>query len=374
MKTHKRRLLPALCAALALSLAACAKEPTPEPPVSGAAGDTEAAVTTDSASPAGQEANGYRTVTLQTVSLRTFVWDDSRLLFVCANPDEGGNLTKITLHLFDNRRGEMIDVCDYPEQHGPDLFCYADDADSMFLYDNDGKTYRLTLSGGSLSLSESEKPQAAADGAAVGDRRFSSPDGTMMVYRNVNGGTGFGSVILRRDGASRTILTDVPYTEEVDAARSYVPVGFIDATHIVYAINGWEWSLGYGVIDAVSGEKSEFEVGGMHLMGVYNGMMYLTQMQNHRVTALYKMDSTSVMTVLASEAPDAGTERAVFFGNENIGVYFVGGRWIAIDFTTGSLTVFSEDVSEKLLEIEQLPMRLFHMTVTDAGELVLVSG
>jgi|GEM_PF-6293234 len=356
--------MTAVVLAAALCLCGCRKEPvavTPDTPdtQTGPAGFGEPIPSEETLKP-------YGTVTLDAVSLRVFVWDDAHLLFVCANPDADGNLTQITLHLFDNRSGRIAASCGYPEDHGPDLFCYTDAADAMTLYGGES-AYSLTFSDGALTLREGTAP---AD-AAAGSTRVLSPDGRTVAYRNTDVTSGAGAVRLSQNGgASRVILTDVPYTEGLSQTRIYSPVGFLDATHLAYAIGGWDGAVGYGVYDTASGEKTEIE-NGMRLDGVWGGALYLSQMQSYRVTALYRAETTGSMSVLASEQINTEAALSALFG-ENVGVSFVGGKWVAINYMAGTISVYSGDLSKTELAAEPLPPRLFHIAVTDGGGLVLV--
>ena len=87
---------------------------------------------------------------------------------------------------------------------------------------------------------------------------------------------------------------------DIGDVRGYSPVGFLDGTRFVYTIGGWEWTVGYGIFDLMTGRAQTFAGS---IRGIHDGQIYLTENQSHeqyRVTHIYKTTPEGNRTLLAS--------------------------------------------------------------------------
>ena len=94
--------------------------------------------------------------------------------------------------------------------------------------------------------------------------RYSSPDGKYTVYRTLTDGHGAGGILLEESGGGTTeVLTNRILTPDGDITdvRGYTPVGFLDDTHFLYNIGGWEWAVGWGIYDVKARTAREFDNG-----------------------------------------------------------------------------------------------------------------
>ncbi|MBR6709607.1 MAG: M56 family metallopeptidase [Clostridia bacterium] len=84
---------------------------------------------------------------------------------------------------------------------------------------------------------------------------FVTPDGRYRVY-DTQERTGAGGIdLVMPDGSERRVLTNRTLEEATSLGDviGYTPMGYVDDTHLLYHIGGYEWSRGYGVLDVTTG-------------------------------------------------------------------------------------------------------------------------
>ena len=143
----------------------------------------------------------------------------------------------------------------------------------------------------------------------------------------------------------------------ISDVRVYAPLGFVDDTRFVYRIGGWEWTVGYGIWDLMTGQYTETT--GYGICGVHDGYLYLTENtsgQQYMVTDLYKAAPSGEMTRIASADQTDG-----IFWIENTEEYFsvptyAAPYWITSESAEGNenqYAIWNMDLTEKLAAAEQ---------------------
>jgi len=142
-----------------------------------------------------------------------------------------------------------------------------------------------------------------------------SPDGRFRVASVQEDGMGRGGLdLFYPDGSSLRLFANVTIWDtlpngkhaDIGDVRGYSPVGFLDDTWFVYTIGGWEWTVGYGIFDLMTGTTQTFDGS---IQGIHEGQIYLTENQSHeqyRVTHIYKTTPEGKRTLLASWDPADG--------------------------------------------------------------------
>ncbi len=199
-----------------------------------------------------------------------------------------------------------------------------------------------------------------------------SPDGTTAVYFTLEDGYGAGGIDVRYpNGEVRRILSNriLDYSSNAEFSlgdfRGYSPYGFIDNTHFVYSITGYEWFVGYGICDITTGETVEYSEN-YRPLGTYDGAAYFILFDGGENTYepstadFWKMTSDGEMTKIASTEETENTVRI----SSDLYMTFDNGVWTA--FHSGSVngisfggtgdmikvSFYSADLSKLLAQIE----------------------
>ena len=113
--------------------------------------------------------------------------------------------------------------------------------------------------------------------------RITSPDGKYQAVRVIEDGWGRGGVDLYLpDGSVKRLFTAVVVDDSgkthINDAISYIPRAFLDNTHLLYTMTGYEWPLGFGIYDAATGENVLFPAQrAYHYRGTHDGAIYASE-------------------------------------------------------------------------------------------------
>ena len=163
-----------------------------------------------------------------------------------------------------------------------------------------------------------------------------TPDGQAAVYFTLENGYGAGGIDVKYpDGQVKRMLSNRvnDYSGEAEYSlgdvRGYYSCGFIDNSHFVYSITGYEWYIGYGICDITTGDTIEFD-GQFHPSGTYGGAAYLISYDGENTyepdkADIWKMTSDGEMTKIASTEE---SENTVKIDSDKF-LCFDNGRWVA---------------------------------------------
>lgn len=188
-------------------------------------------------------------------------------------------------------------------------------------------------------------------------REVTSPDWKWSAYNLRTDLWGNGGVMLRDEqGGERMIAENVMMTEAnpitVGKVRGYSVIGFLDDTHLVYQIGGWEWSVGCGIYDVTTGESREI-LCGYSIQGIHDGALYAIKSENYKPAGVYRIDPDGTQTLLADGESTKGTLQEIMFTGSKW-YEFREGKWLVIsdngDKTVRGL-ILSADLSEVIADV-----------------------
>ncbi|MBR5446044.1 MAG: hypothetical protein IKV57_07970 [Clostridia bacterium] len=199
---------------------------------------------------------------------------------------------------------------------------------------------------------------------------ITSPDGRYHVQQTIDDMAGHGGLDLLYSDLTTVRLFEAVMLDDTMAngkkagihdVRIYNPIGFLDETRFVYRIGGWEWTIGYGIWDLVTGQYTEYT--GFGIAGVHDGYLYLTEnrsTQQYMVTHIYKASPAGEKTLIASADKEDGV-----FWIENTDEYFSVPRYESAYWITSVPTdpdrpdiqrcaIWSPDLEKELAVMESL--------------------
>ena len=219
--------------------------------------------------------------------------------------------------------------------------------------------------------------------------RIPSPDGQYYILQTIDDMAGHGGLDLLYPDLTMVRLFEAVMLDDtmsngkkagIGDVRVYNPIGFLDDTRFVYRIGGWEWTVGYGIWDLMTGQYTEYT--GYGIMGVYDGYLYLTEnksTQQYMVTHIYKASPEGEKTLIASADKEDGV-----FWIENTEEYFSVPQYECPYWITSAPTetdnpnvrrsaIWSPDLDRELAVMEYLPgadwyIREGQITVVLRGE------
>lgn len=259
--------------------------------------------------------------------------------------EDDGRATPVNVRvqLLDPENGAVSTELPLTGGDAPHSVSYTDGGCILFDTVWDGET-ALTASAWKVVTENAwSAAETSFDPSAVTDARFVSPGGDWVVEQTSLGGA-YTLTAAKKDGASLKIAQDhmpaEPSEETISEARGCRGVGFLDENRFVYNIIGWEWKIGYGIVDLATGERVEFE-NGCSVNMISDGKLYGTP-SGYAPTALLLLGEDGSKTVLADaeHIPDgapAGVLEALFSGSADYGL---GGGlvWITLYGEDGAPT------------------------------------
>lgn len=135
--------------------------------------------------------------------------------------------------------------------------------------------YRVDFSDGNVTISDGTDE---FDWYSRGLSAAYSPDGKTAAIASDDSEHHDGGVdIYHADGRVERILDTVHLNyvtvNDINDVIGYNPVAFLDDTHLVYRISGWEWSYGFGIYNIETGENVK-STKNYRVLGVYDGAIY----------------------------------------------------------------------------------------------------
>ncbi len=389
---HTNRLALVLLAALAL--ASCSERDLPaedtdriEPAATTAAETTSAPETEIPTQPAVPEADDtprfisnagnlkLQSVEMNAEDYRIHPLGEDRYVIVLFNRlrDKDGNLwiensqsvcTNIRAVIFDAKTGEMGKAIPIGGSTVPQNISYTDKGCILYNFVNYGNgvtqtaAWELDLTAKTPALKAVKFDPAKERGRAV-----TSPDGKWTAYRQTVDLSGDGEIILRgSDGKTKVILEGISLDEAeklagneqaIGKVEGYSAVGFLDNERLVYNITGWEWSIGWGIYNVKTGEKTEYRSGD-HISSIYDGKLYGTDFSYAALDSVYRFAADGTKTVLADKttgifAPMTSAPEIWMFGMQN-------GRWsgvpyVGTDVGLGNLYIYDAEMKNLLAEV-----------------------
>ncbi|MBQ9133528.1 MAG: M56 family metallopeptidase, partial [Clostridia bacterium] len=193
------------------------------------------------------------------------------------------------------------------------------------------------------------------------EQRFASSDGQYVAYETVEDGWGNGGIDIQyADGSMKRILTNVMLgdtdackAEDIGDVVAYVPIGFMDAEHLAYRIGGWEWTIGYGIYNVATGEKTETK-GKYYPIAIYDGTMFVEEHQSNgdgmtSPCAIWQVTADGEQTKLA---PSDGNQSLSIIGDLGYPAFQDSMWYTRTTEDVCTATLYSADFTQKLAEIE----------------------
>jgi len=293
--------------------------------------------------------SGEENFTLSTVTIPgnfrlCHAYDDTHMLYITYTPviDETGyayGFADKHLYMLDLTTGTIAAEEIFPgesrwsdarRQNGQFVLCdigvddttgksYIKDPVTVFYDPENGITWRTDSAAGETAAESMIYPFVST--------YISSPDGRYHIQQTVDDMAGHGGLdLLYPDLTTVRLFTDIMLDDTMPSGkkagigdvRVYNPIGFLDDTRFVYRIGGWEWTVGYGIWDLMTGQYTEHT--GYGIMGVHDGHLYLTENTSHdqyRFTHIYKATPEGEKTLIASYKKEDGV-----FWMENTEEYY----------------------------------------------------
>ncbi|MBR7185379.1 MAG: hypothetical protein IKD37_07205 [Clostridia bacterium] len=219
-----------------------------------------------------------------------------------------------------------------------------------------GAAYAVTYADGVLSA----KPVERELYPRVGERIL-SPNGKYLVVQTIENGTGTGGIdLMLPDGSVKRLLTDVAddgsgRVGPWDQIR-YIPVGFLDNTHLLYNMSGYESSRGFGVIDVENGRTVDFpDCAGWTALGCVDGSIYAVEWGKpaYSTAGFWRVTLDGNKTALRTFSADEQKVHEL-----TLNYRFCAPYWVMIErlgseqYAPARLTVWSLNFTEKLAEAE----------------------
>lgn len=250
-----------------------------------------------------------------------------------------------TIVVVDNEAGkiaaeyEIGDLTQYPD------FAYGLNCAYLF---HSGLCYREEYSGEVMvtdfayRLDFSDETVTISDGTYEFDwysRGLSavySPDGKTTAIASDDSEYHDGGVdIYHADGRVERILDTVHWNgvtvNDINDVIGYTPVAFLDNTHLVYRISGWEWSDGFGIYNIETGENTK-STKNYRVLGVYDGAIYASYENDGRndygisKMELWKITPDGTETMIAATHDDVA--EGIYRLSMDKYVTFQNGCWI----------------------------------------------
>lgn len=357
----------------------------------------------------GEENFAFSTLTIPGEYRMCWEYDENLMLYMTYTPvtDEVGNvLTYEEAHLYmvdlttgtvtadtpvdgyllwDTLEGNMIYHYRLDEETG---IAYAEDP-MIILYNPEGSIGFV-----SATSTTSFPPVLEVQPYPMYADRIPSPDGQYHILQTLDDMAGHGGLDLLYPDLTTVRLFDAVMLDDtmpngkkagIGDVRVYNPIGFLDDTRFVYRIGGWEWTVGYGIWDLMTGQYTEYT--GYGIQGVHDGYLYLTENTSHdqyRITGIYKAAPDGEKTLIASDKKEDGV-----FWMENTDTYFTvlqyecpywitsepvePENWSAEGGNVRRCAIWSPDLDSELAVMEYLPgadwyLREGQITVVLLGE------
>lgn len=231
--------------------------------------------------------------------------------------------------------------------------------------------YRVDFSDGNVTISDGTDE---FDWYSRGLSAAYSPDGKTAAIASDDSEHHDGGVdIYHADGRVERILDTVHLNyvtvNDINDVIGYNPVAFLDDTHLVYRISGWEWSYGFGIYNIETGENVK-STKNYRVLGVHDGAVYAAYENDGRndygisKMELWKITPDGGETMLAAtheDVPDGvyrlPMDKYVTFQN-GCWIFHETGHidgWAYTDLPDDNIIgaqVMSADFSEVLLEFD----------------------
>lgn len=317
--------------------------------------------------PASGERSGYT----------AFAYNDRYSIYLTYDYERNDGITSyhnLTLYVIDAMDGNIVCESSLDTTYKTSWISYTDTGCVIFAAEvEDGIytvncAYSIDKTDDGFTVSETE-----IEAYPSRDQYFYTPDGTTAAYYTSQDGYGDGGIDIRYpDGEVKRILDSNMLDEVIDGkvvdlggVTGYTPHGFIDNTHLVYSITGWEWLKGYGIYDISNDTKTEV-YGTYRPIGIHDGILYIDATEKGIDTytiesaEIWKVTSDGEKTVIASTEETEGLFNLTFDRYYT----FEHSKWVfahtgminGISFGDGQETmrvsVYSADLTELLAEIE----------------------
>ena len=303
----------------------------------------------------GEENFTCSTVTIPGEYRRCWEYDENYMLYMTYTPvmDETGFCTAYRdkhLYMVDLTSGTITaDVvwggdAMWDSMLGNMIYHYRLDEETGIAYADDPLIVEYTPGGISFisaTSTVSYPPVLEISPYPKWEESIVSPAGGYRILQTIDDASGSGGLDLQYPDLTtvrlfENILLDdtLPGGKKagIGDVRVYAPVGFVDDTRFVYRIGGWEWTVGYGIWDLVTGQYTETT--GYGIRGVHNGYLYLTEntsYDQYRITAIYKATPEGEETLIASDKKEDGV-----FWMENTEEYYTCPGYMAPYWTTSA--------------------------------------
>jgi len=280
----------------------------------------------------------------------------------------GGTLSdNIRLRVLDVTRGEFTDDIPFAGTDVPHEISYFDGG--CWLYSSSA-AWSVTLNDGKIGI----VPVRLVSVENLG-RQFTSPDGKWTAFTEESALLSTEStrkLILRAADGTITVVSEDKSESNAQTDRYYHPVGFLDDTHLAYAVFGWESSVGWGIYDVTAGTHV---TGEGTVQGVYDGQIWLTDENGYEPYAIRSVDVSGTVTTHAEKSK---TDLPLFAGDSGWGYRMYSmqnGLWIVMPYDdVGGVRTFVFDVEAKTLlcEIAHAPDGGSDFWYTDGKTLTFV--
>lgn len=356
----------------------------------------------------GEENFAFSTLTIPGDFRRCWEYDENLMLYMTCIPvvdDVGRCLAYQDKHLYmvDLTTGTIAAEAEWPGDavwdtlSGDTIYHYRLDEETGTAYADDPMV--IHYSDGQIDFFSATMTTASPPVLEVHPYPFAgsdivSPDGRYHIRQTVDDMAGHGGLDLQYPDLTTVRLFDAVMLDDtmpngrkagIGDVRVYNPIGFLDDTRFVYRIGGWEWTVGYGIWDLMTGQYTEHT--GYGIQGVHDGYLYLTENTSHdqyRITGIYKAAPDGEKTLIASDKKEDGV-----FWMENTDTYFTvlqyecpywitsepaePENWSAEGGNVQRCTIWSPDLDRELAVMEYLPgadwyLREGQITVVLLGE------
>lgn len=306
-------------------------------------------------------------MTSEDTIFSTFDYDDRFTVYVAHDAifDEDHHFKcydNVYVYIIDTKKGKFVYTNRLDTEHCPWNMAYTDSGCVLYsVKDSSSIAYAFEIE---LNVDGFSGHEVDISRDSLMNSRCVSPDGQ---YTAVRMSSEKGVDLISPDGTITRILQDKAIDDgySIEDSAVYSPRGFLDDTHLLYYIGGWEWSKGCGIYDITTGEASLSLDGRYHIQGIANGAVYLKFNERGADTiggiydSIWKATPDGKLTMLASTLGDDGVTQI----SRSTLLEFDNSLWCNYtntepgtmigEFTdTVTVTLYSPDFDETLASIE----------------------
>ena len=214
-------------------------------------------------------------------------YDDRHMLYITysdSEKDENGEYHHVGVHFYmiDTLEGRIVDETDFPDRFTYFNVDYTDDGLVLFTTKVNDEGSKVTGAYSVVFGNERLTVQSVHRETVYPNHwvRLVSPTEEYVVYATMEDGWGCGGIDVRYgDGSVSRILQTVTLQEakSLSGVTGYTPRCFVDDTHLLYTIEGYEHIKGFGIYDLATGENVKFDDGKYAFCIAKDGVIYFEE-------------------------------------------------------------------------------------------------